>query len=76
MASKVEQALTALLNGEPLEDFTPVSRTEAYLKNCCLACGCDGLPEPITATDVLLYQLAEKMAQAGGDIPAAEDYSF
>ncbi len=64
--SKQTELLTALLNGEPIEDFKPKSRMEAYLKNCCLACGCDGLPEPISESDVLMYQLAEKIANSGG----------
>lgn len=75
--SKTVELLTALVNGEGIEDFTPHSRMEAYLKNCCLACGCDGLPAPITEADALLYALADKIASGGGgDIPAAEDYSF
>lgn len=64
--SKEIELLDALLNDEPVEDFTPRSRMEAYLKNCCLACGCDGLPEPITETDRLLFALSEKMASGGG----------
>ena len=60
--SKATTLLSALLNGEPIEDFEPRSRVEAYLKNCCLACGCDGLPEPLTEMDALLYALAEKLA--------------
>lgn len=64
--SKTTELLTAMLNDEPIEDFTPRSRIEAYLKNCCLACGCDGLPEPITETDKLLFALTEKVAGAGG----------
>ena len=64
--SKTTELLTAMLNDEPIEDFTPRSRIEAYLKNCCLACGCDGLPEPITETDKLLFALAEKVAGGGG----------
>ena len=63
--SKETELLAALLNGERIEDFKPRSRMEAYLKNCCLACGCDGLPEPITETDALLYALAEKVAGGG-----------
>ena len=65
MTSREEQLLEALANGTEIDDFVPVSRIEAYLKNCCLACGCDGLPAPITATDALLYKLAEQLADGG-----------
>lgn len=63
--SKAAELLTAMASGEGIEDFEPDSRMEAYLKNCYLACGCDGLPEPITEADELLYALAEKMAGSG-----------
>lgn len=63
--SKTTELLTALVNDEQIEDFEPRSRMEAYLKNCCLACGCDGLPEPISETDKLLFALAEKVAGGG-----------
>lgn len=60
----VKKLLTALINGEKV-DIKPRSRIEAYLKNCCEGCGCDGLPAPITETDALLYALAEKLAGGG-----------
>lgn len=63
--TNIEQLLTALLNGETL-DIVPRTRVEAYLKNCCEGCGCDGLPEPLTRADALLYALAEKLAGGGG----------
>lgn len=66
MTSKEAQLLAALVNGESVDDFVPTSRMEAYLKNCCLACGCDGLPAPISTTDALLYRLAEQLASGGG----------
>ena len=53
--SDVTKLLQALLNGEDIGNFEPKSRMEAYLKNCCLASGVVGLPEPITETDALLY---------------------
>ena len=64
--SDVTRLLQALLNGEDIGNFEPRSRMEAYLKNCCLASGVGGLPEPITETDALLYQLAEKLGTGGG----------
>lgn len=73
--TKVEELLNALINGETL-DIEPRTRVEAYLKNCCEGCGCDGLPTPITPTDALLYALAEKLAgggSGGGDLDALID---
>ena len=64
--SDVTKLLQSLLNGEDIGNFDPKSRMEAYLKNCCLASGVGGLPEPITETDALLYQLAEKLGTGGG----------
>lgn len=63
--SNATTLLSALVNGESIEGFEPRSRMEAYLKNCCLACGCDGLPEPLSEADQLLYLLAEKLAGSG-----------
>lgn len=63
--SKVTELLSALLNDEQIEDFTPTSRMESYLKNCCLASGSEGLPNPISRADALLYSLAEKIAGGG-----------
>lgn len=70
MTSKEKQLLSALVNGESIPDLVPTSRIEAYLKNCCLACGCDGLPAPISTTDALLYKLAEQLA--GGSTGSGE----
>lgn len=54
--------LSALLNGETI-DFEPKTNNQAYLKACCEACGCSGLPEPKTVNGALLFQLAEKIKQ-------------
>lgn len=73
--SDVTRLLQSLLNGEDIGNFEPKSRMEAYLKNCCLASGVDGLPDPITETDALLYQLAEKLGTggSGAKVPYIEE---
>lgn len=63
--SKIEDFLNALLNDE-LADIEAKTRVEKYLKACCEKCGCEGLPEPKTRIDGLLYELAEKMKGGGG----------
>ena len=68
MASNFEELLQALLNGETV-DIQPRSRMEAYLKSCCEGCGCDGLPEPVTRADALLYALSDKLAGGGAVSP-------
>lgn len=73
------ELLTTLISGEGIEALEPSSRLEAYLKNCYLACGCDGLPEPVTKADVLLYALVEKVASGthpdwNQNDPSAPDY--
>lgn len=69
--SKNEELLKALLNDETAE-IQPVTRAERYLKACCEKCGCEGLPEPVSRSDELLYELAEKLAHGGGDITTEE----
>lgn len=68
MDSRIEKLLTALLNGDSVEDFKPRSRAEHYLKNCILKIGVEGLPDPQSRLDALLYQLAELMPTTGGDV--------
>lgn len=65
--SKIEDFLNALLNDE-LANVEAKTRVEKYLKACCEKCGCEGLPEPKTRIDALLYELAEKMKGGGGGI--------
>lgn len=66
MDSRIETLLKALLNGESVEDFEPQSRAEHYLKNCILQSGVEGLPDPQSRLDALLYELAEMMPNMGG----------
>lgn len=70
MESRVETLLNALINGETLE-FNPQSRMEEYLKNCINKTGVEGLPEPQSRLDALLYSLAEVLVGSGGDTTAA-----
>lgn len=63
--SRTEEYYKALLEGTEAK-LIPRSRKEAYLKNCCDKCGCDGLPAPRSREEALLYQLAEKLAAGGG----------
>lgn len=72
--SRFEDLLTSLLNGEQT-DLEPRSRMEQYLKNCCDKCGCDGLPEPRSRAELLLYQLAESL-NGSGNLENAEGVSF
>ena len=63
--SNTELMLNALLNGETV-DIEPRTRVECYLHNCIEKCGCEGLPDPISRLDALLYALADELAHGGG----------
>lgn len=65
MASKTELFLNALLEDETVE-VDLISKVDYYLHACCEGCGCEGLPEPTSRVDELLYQLAEKLSHGGG----------
>ena len=64
MTSRLETLLNAVINGETIE-FTPRSRMEEYLKNCINKAGIDGLPDPRSRADALLYMLAENISSSG-----------
>ena len=64
MDSRMEQLLNSILNGTTV-DFQPQSRMEQYLKACCNKTGTEGLPNPMSRADALLYRLAENIAQSG-----------
>lgn len=64
--SREEELLTALLNGQTLENFTPLSRFEHYLKCAINNIGLEDCPKPISRADILLYELAEKVISGGG----------
>ena len=72
MASRIEELLQTLLNGDTIEDFEPQSRTEAYLKNCILGRGVEDLPMPQSRMDALLYSLAS----GGVGLLYAEEVAF
>lgn len=61
MPSRLETLLNAVINGETIE-FTPRSRMEEYLKNCINKAGVEGLPDPRSRADALLYMLSETIA--------------
>lgn len=63
--SNEERLLKALLNGVPPDNVEIISRVDKYLSACCEKCGCDGLPEPVTRIDHLLYDLAARLKGAG-----------
>lgn len=65
MKSKTDKQLEALLNDTTVE-VDLISRVDKYLHACCEACGCEGLPEPITRIDHLLYELVEKISHGSG----------
>lgn len=58
-SSNIEWLLEVLLDGETVENFTPSSRMEEYLKAILLKSGTDNLPIPRSRIDALLYQLAQ-----------------
>lgn len=60
-----EELLQAILNGESLTDFTPLSRSETYLKACINKSGVDNLPTPLSRMDALLFELAGVLSQGG-----------
>lgn len=64
--SNIEDFLTAILNDEHLTAVDIISRMDKYLKACCTGEGCEGLPQPQTRADVLLYELADKLSHGGG----------
>lgn len=63
MDKKIETILNAVSDGDDIE-FEPRSKAEEYLKNCINEDGTEGLPEPITRMDALLYKLADNIADA------------
>lgn len=64
MSSRFEDMVNALLKGEHV-DFDPHSRLEEYLQACINGTTAD-LPTPISRSEILLYQLAVKIASGGG----------
>lgn len=61
--SRNEMILQAIIDGETLADFSPMSRTEAYLKACLNKSGITNLPSPISRIDYLLLELADLFSQ-------------
>lgn len=67
MSSRFEELLQALLSGD-IVAIVPRSRLEAALKNCIEGCGCEGLTEPKSRTEVYLQALAEKLKGGGSGV--------
>lgn len=65
--SRIDELFQKVINGESIEDFQPISRSEAYLKAALTRSGVEGLPTPISRLDVLLYELASKVADTYQD---------
>lgn len=69
--NRFEELLTALINGEDIGDWVPLSRLEEYLVRCCKREKADDII-PLTRTEVLLEQLAATIAEGGsGDDDSA-----
>ena len=62
--TKTEELLLALINGEEVDGVKCCSRIEEYLVKCCCGEKCDGMT-PKTRVEVLLKQLATKIAEGG-----------
>ena len=64
--SKNEQLLEAIINGENLEDFKPLSRNEQILFNCVNKKGLEGLPAPLSRSEALLQGLSNMIKSGLG----------
>lgn len=64
--SRNEQLLEAIINGEKLEDFKPLSRTEQILLNCVNKKGLERLPAPLSRSEALLQGLANMIKNGLG----------
>ena len=69
MESRIETLLNALISGETITGFRPRSRAEEYLLAAVNKSGTEGLPNPQSRLDALLYRLAEDY-----EIPRADDF--
>ena len=67
MDSKSEELFKALLNGKTIDDFTPRSRLEEYLKAALSKSGTNNLPIPRSRLDVLLYELINYIRNNSAD---------
>lgn len=61
--SRNEGLLKAILDGIVLSDFEPQSRAEQYLLACVNKTGTAGLPTPQCRNEILLYELADVLAE-------------
>lgn len=73
MQSRIETLLNALINGETITGFKPQSRAEECLLAAVNKSGTEGLPDPQSRLDALLYLLADMMPESyGSDFEAGK----
>lgn len=63
--SNMEKLLTALINGESLNDFAPTSRIEQILICCLNKTGVESCEPSQSTIEVLLQELATNIEQGG-----------
>ena len=62
--SNIEKLLKALINGDDVQDFEPLSRCEVILKSCCTGEACNITPQ--SRIEALLEVLRTNIAEGGG----------
>ena len=62
--SNIEKLLKALINGDDVQDFEPLSRCEVILKSCCTGEACNIKPQ--SRIEALLEVLRTNIAEGGG----------
>lgn len=61
--SNIEKLLKALINGDDVQDFEPLSRCEVILKSCCTGEACNITPQ--SRIEALLEALRTNLAEGG-----------
>lgn len=73
METREEYLIRQLVEQGDVNEFEARTRVEAFLKNACLKCGCEGLPAPRTRVEALLYKLNEELTKGGGGGGSSQD---